>query len=181
MAEKNLTGKKILVVIARKDFRDEEYFIPLEIWQKAGAEIITASSKIGTVIGVLGGEAEAVLDIKNAKAKDFDAVIFVGGSGSAEYFNSKEAHRIAKEFNEAKKTIGAICIAPVILAKAGILQGKTAAIWYDNMDKTGPNALREGGCFLSGNSVEETGNIITGNGRQASEEFAKAIARHLEK
>ena len=167
------------MIIARKDFRDEEYFIPLEIFQKAGAEVTTASSKPGVTLGVLGGEAEATLDIKNIKAEDFDAVVFVGGNGAQEYFENEEAHRIAREFNDAKKIVGAICIAPVILAKAGILEGRTAAVWSSAMDKTGPKALLQGKCVVSKNSVEVSDNIITANGREASEEFAREIVENI--
>lgn len=169
------------MVIARKDFRDEEYFLPLEIFRRGGAEVTTASSKPGTIIGVLGGEAEATLNIKDATAEDFDAVVFVGGDGAQEYFENKEAHRVAREFNDAGKLVGAICIAPVILAKAGILEGKTAAVWASAMDKTGPKALAQNKCKFAKNSVEISENIITANGREASEEFARVIMEELNK
>lgn len=168
------------MIIASKDFRDEEYFIPLEIFEKAGAQVKTASSKTGLALGVLGGEAQVQLDIKDAKANDFDAVVFVGGDGAKEYFDSSEAHRIAQEFNDAGKIVAAICIAPVILAKSGILKNKTATVWQSPMDKTGPKALMERQCILSSNTVEKTGNIITANGREAAEEFAKEIIAKLQ-
>jgi protease I len=171
--------KNILIIIAHKDFRDEEYFIPLEIFRRSGIEVITAGSRIGTAIGVSGGEADAVLNIKDAKAEDFDAVVFVGGNGTQEYFNDPEAHRLAREFAAAGKITAAICIAPVILAKAGILKGKSAAVWSSALDKTGPEALTEGGCEVSPKAVEKSGNIITGNGREAAEEFARKIVESL--
>jgi protease I len=167
------------MVIAKRDFRDEEYFIPLEIFRRSGMDVTTASSKTGTAIGVLGGEAEAELDIKDTKAEDFDAVVFVGGNGAQEYFDSPEAHRIARDFAGAGKITAAICIAPVILAKAGVLEEKTAAVWSSALDKTGPKALAEGKCKVSPASVEKSGNIITGNGREAAEEFARKIVESL--
>jgi len=169
------------MIIASRDFRDEEYFVPYEIFQKAGAEITTASSKTGMILGVMGGEAEATLNIKNVKTEDFDVVIFVGGDGAQEYFENKEAHRIAQEFYNAKKTVGAICIAPVILAKAGILKDKTATVWSSTLDKTGPKALTQGGCAVSQNTIEKSDNIITGRDREASEEFARKIVVELNK
>ncbi len=167
------------MVIAHKDFRDEEYFIPLEIFRRSGITVTTASSKTGTAMGVLGGEAETALDIKNAKAEDFDAVVFVGGNGAQEYFDNPEAHRIAREFADAGKLTTAICIAPVILAKAGVLKEKTAAVWSSALDKTGPKALAEGKCKISPASVEKSGNIITGSGRETAEEFAREIVESL--
>ncbi len=167
------------MIIARKDFRDEEYFIPLEIFRRSGMSVVTASSKTGTIFGALGGEAEASLDIKDAKAEDFDAVVFVGGNGAQEYFENPAAHRIAREFAGTEKVTAAICIAPVILAKAGVLEGKTAAVWSSAIDKTGPKALAEGNCAFSPDEIEESGNIITANGPQAAEEFARKIVESL--
>ncbi len=172
--------KKILMVIARKDFRDEEYFIPRELFQRAGIETVTASSKTGTLIGALGGEAEATLALEAACAEDFDALMFVGGSGSVEYFQSEKAHQLAQAFNQADKLVAAICIAPVILANAGLLQGKTGTVWRSALDKTGPQALAAGGCSLSENHVERAGSIITADGREAAEEFARAIIAQLD-
>ncbi|MDD3007052.1 MAG: DJ-1/PfpI family protein [Candidatus Pacebacteria bacterium] len=174
-----MKNKKILMIIAHKDFRDEEYFLPLEIFRRGGAEVTTASSKTGIALGVLGGEAEVTLNIKNAQVDNFDAVVFVGGGGAQEYFENKEVHRIVKEFNEAGKITAAICIAPVILAKAGVLKGRTATVWSNKMDKTGPKALEKGKCTVSKNSVEISENIVTANGREASEEFARKIIENL--
>jgi enhancing lycopene biosynthesis protein 2 len=70
-------------------------------------------------------------DIKNLntlKAIDFDGIIFPGGSGAAENLSDfafegenmkveKETERIINEFHSAKKPIGALCIAPTIIAK----------------------------------------------------------------
>lgn len=167
------------MVIARRDFRDEEYFIPQDIFNRHGILTTTSGSKTGVALGVMGGEAEITLNLRDAKAEDFDGVVFVGGSGAQEYFDNKEAHRIAREFSDAGKIVGAICIAPVILAKAGILKGKVATVWQDAMDKTGPKALKANDCALSEKSVEISGNIITANGREAAEEFARKIVEEM--
>ncbi|MDD3190508.1 MAG: DJ-1/PfpI family protein [Candidatus Pacebacteria bacterium] len=179
MTNQKLQGKKILMVIARKDFRDEEYFIPKKIFEDNGAETKTASSKTGAILGFLGGETEADINIKDIKAENFDAVVFVGGNGAQEYFDDEEAHRVIKEFHDAGKTIGAICIAPVILAKTSVLKNKKATVWQSPTDKTGPKILEQAGCSVSTSNIEKSDNIITANGREASEEFAKTIMEEL--
>lgn len=68
-----------------------------------------------------------ITDIAKVKAVDLDAIIFPGGFGAAKNlcnFAAKgadasvqpEVARILKEMAAAKKPIGAICIAPVIIA-----------------------------------------------------------------
>jgi len=181
MPGQKIQNKKILIVIAHKDFRDEEYFIPKDIFNMSGIDTETASSKAGPALGVLGGEAEADMSIKDVSTQDFDAVVFVGGNGSQEFFDNPQAHRIAREFFETDKIVGAICIAPVILARSGILKGQSAVVWENAMDKTGPRALTEAGCEVTSVAVQKSGNIITGSGREAAEEFAKEIVNSLQK
>jgi protease I len=65
--------KIALIVVAFRDFRDEEYFIPKEILEKAKAKIITVSNFLGKVIGVQGGETEVEQLIEDIKVEDFDA------------------------------------------------------------------------------------------------------------
>ncbi len=174
--EKKLGGKNILMIIASKNFRDEEYFIPFEIFQKEGAKVATASSVKGEIIGIEGGEARVTLTLKEVKADDFDAFVFVGGSGASEYFNDNEAHRIIGEAVEAHKILAAICIAPVILARAGALKGKKATVWSSILDKTGKKELKEAGCIIEDKKVVTDKKIITADSPSSAEEFAKAIA-----
>ena len=173
----NLEGKKILMIIAPENFRDEEYFQPKEIFLKSGAEVTTASLKTGKIKGMLGGIAEAEITLDDVNVAYYDAIIFSGGSGATVYFDNEKALRIAKEAFEKGKVVGAICIAPAILANAGILKGKNATVWKS--DET-LKIFEEQGVNYTGKDVEVAGNIITANGPHAAKEFAYEIARHLE-
>ncbi len=59
----NLDSKTIAMIIALKDFQDEEYFVPKEIFEKADLEVITISKEIGKAIGSEGGEATVDIDL----------------------------------------------------------------------------------------------------------------------
>ena len=179
MEEKKLRDKSVLMIIASKNFRDEEYFIPFEIFQKAGAKITTASSVEGEVVGIEGGEARSTLTLKEVNAKKFDAIVFIGGDGAKEYFDSNDAHKIIQEAILTKKILAAICIAPVILARAGILKGKTATVWSSIVNKSGKKELEEAGCTVSEKRVVQDERIITADGPSVSEEFAKIIIKAM--
>ncbi len=178
---KKLQRKNILIIIASKDFRDEEYFIPFEILQREGAKITTASSKMGEIIGINGGEARATLTLKEVDIKNYDAVIFAGGSGAKEYFDNNDAHRIAHEALSKNKILGAICIAPVILAKSGVLRGKEATVWSSALDKKGVEELKNAGCLVSDKKIVIDGIIVTADGPAMSKDFAKAIIDSISK
>jgi len=69
-----------------------------------------------------------ISNLSQISPKEYDAVIFPGGSGAvlnlcsfgkegANMTVNADVEKLIKSFHEAKKPIGAICIAPVILAK----------------------------------------------------------------
>jgi enhancing lycopene biosynthesis protein 2 len=66
--------------------------------------------------------------LKNLKASDFDAIVFPGGFGAALNLCTfakegsgcgvhAEAERVIREFHKQQKPIGAICIAPALVAR----------------------------------------------------------------
>lgn len=167
--------KRIAMIIAFRDFRDEEYFIPKQILESAGAKASTFSSSLGQAIGSQGGEAEVEGTLENLKTDDFDAVLFVGGGGAQKYIDNPLCHRIAKEVVGKDKIVAAICIAPAILAKAGILAGKKATVWNSSMDKSAVKFLKANGAIFQSEDVVCDGKIVTANGPLAAKKFGQVI------
>ncbi len=172
--------KKVVIVVAFRDFRDEEYFIPKEILEIAGIEVKTASNKKGIAIGAEGGEAKVDFLVKDLNLADFSAVVFVGGPGCLESLDNEDSYKVAKETISQGKVLAAICISPVILAKAGVLKGKKATVWDSPMGR-GPvvKILEENGAIFEDKAVVADKKIITGNGPAAAEEFSEAIIEVL--
>ena len=179
LEKEKLSNKNILIVVASKNFRDEEYFIPLEIFQKEGVTVTTASSIKGQLVGIAGGEIRSTLKLREVKTKDFDAIVFIGGDGAKEYFDNNDAHKIICETVNSNRVLAAICIAPVILAQAGVLNGKKATVWSSVMNKKWEKVLKEAGCLVSEKRVEKDEKIITADGPAVSAEFAKTIIATL--
>lgn len=179
MPEKNLTGKKAVMLIAFRNFRDAEYFVPKEILEGAGVEVKTASNKMGLAIGAEGGDVSVNFLVKDLNPTEFDAVIFVGGPGCLENLDNEDSYRVAKETMANNKVLAAICVSPVILAKAGVLKGKRATVWSSPMDKGPIKILEEQGAIYLPRPVVSDGKIVTGNGPDAANEFGEAIVRVL--
>ena len=172
-------AKKILMIIAFRDFRDEEYFLPKEIFEKEGFIVKTASTKKGTALGADGGEVEVDFSLDEVDVSQFDAILFVGGPGALKYLDNEKSYQIAKETLNQGKILGAICIAPVILAKAKVLEGKKATVWSSPLDKTGIKILKENGAEYLAQDVVQDGKIITANGPQSAKKFAEKILKNL--
>lgn len=173
-ATASLSSKKVLMVIAPRDFQDQEFLKPKTILEKKGVKIIIASTSLNPATGMQGLKVKPDRLIKQVKAADYAAIIFVGGNGALALADDPSALSLAKEAWSNKKIVGAICIAPVILAKAGILEGKRATV-----SPSGAADLKKAKAFCTGKKVEVDGNLITGNGPGAAEEFGNTILRHL--
>lgn len=167
--------KRAVMIIAPENFRDEELFEPKEILEKCGVEVKVASASLDVAVGKLGAGVKPDMLIKDIRARDFDAVIFVGGIGSKIYFDDQRAHSLVKEALKANRVVAAICIAPLILARSGVLKDKRATV-FSSEEKE----IKGLGAKYSGRPVEKDGNIITAAGPFAATEFGKEIAKALE-
>lgn len=176
---KPIVERNVIMVVAFRGFRDEEYFVPKEIFQRAGVEVKTASTKLGIALGDEGGEAHVDFLISEVKPEKFDAVIFVGGPGCLQDLDNDDSYRLARETVFQKKILAAICIAPVILAKSGLLKEKKATVWASPLDKTSIKILEDHGAEYVDKNVVRDGRIITANGPSAAEEFAQKILENL--
>lgn len=166
--------KSALLVIAPEMFRDEEYAEPLRVLSERGAQVTTASTRVGTATGRFGLEAEATTTHVEAADQQWDAVAFIGGAGASVFFDDPTAHKLAYEAAKGGAVVAAICIAPSILARAGLLDGRRATAFDSRAED-----LVEHGAVWTGDSVTVDGRIITGNGPEAATEFGNAIADML--
>jgi protease I len=163
----------ILMIIAFTRFQENEYDPPKAIFQKAGYRVVTASSQLGQATNKTGGKTKVDLTLDQVKVADYDVVAFIGGPGSFDYYDNQTCHRIAQETVKEKKLLAAICAAPGILARAGVLQGKKATMFED----TGEIA-KGGGTFVHQGVVSD-GKLITATGPDTAKAWAEAIVKAL--
>ena len=177
--KKLLAGKKIVMIVAFQDFRDEECFIPRSIFLGEGADVAIASSKKGKAVGSYGGALDVNILIDEIDVSQFDAIVFVGGAGAVKYIDDDSCHQLAREAIEKDKLLGAICIAPAILARAGVLKGKKATVWSSNLDKSAVKILKEEGAKYQREGVVVDKNIVTANGPLSARKFGQTIVQKL--
>jgi protease I len=171
--------KKILMVVAFKDFKDEEYFVTKEILEKANFLIETTSSQKGIALGTEGNEAIITLLPNEINPQNYEGIIFVGGSGMVKELDNHEFQKLAQAFITDDKVVAAICVAPGLLAKARVLEGKKATVWSSILDKSGIKILENNGAIYDKGPVVIDGKIVTANGPDAAQEFGEAIVSQL--
>jgi len=169
-----LEGKKVAMIIAHRNFRDEELLTPQRLLEKQGVEVTVVCSRPGEAQGMLGAKVKPDEVLDSLKVEAYDAVVFVGGAGAKEYWDHPKAHAIARSALGSGKWVCAICIAPVTLANAGVLEGKRATVWASEAGR-----IQEKGATYTGAAVEVDGHVITANGSGAARRFAEAIIAAL--
>ncbi len=167
-------GGTALLVVAPRDFTDREYRYTRNLLEQEGYVVEVASTGVPEIRGPEGTVAATNLDIRDASADDYVAVVFIGGGGSAQLFSNHDALELAREAYTEGKTVGAICMAPVILARAGILEGKEATAIPSVADH-----LIDVGAEYTYEAVVIDGNIVTACAPWASDEFAEALADNI--
>ncbi|MBN2058413.1 MAG: DJ-1/PfpI family protein [Candidatus Saganbacteria bacterium] len=167
-------AKKVLMVVAFKGYRDEEYHQPKEIMEAAGLTVVTASSSSGTARGKLGAATKVDIELSKVKVSDFDGLAFIGGPGSYDYFEDKTALALAREAVANDKVVGGICAAAAILANAGVLKGIKATCFSGVAD-----ILKSKGALYSDSGFEVSGKLITADGPAHAREFGQAFIVQL--
>jgi protease I len=161
---------KILITIAPDKFRDEELAEPRAALDKAGIGYDIASTRRGLCTGMLGAKVTATLSFEEVDPKKYDGLLIVGGSGAQTHLWEDEVLvEMVKFFRKSAKPVAAICLAPVVLANAGVLKGRKST--YFNNPKSFFE-MKKGGAVLVDKPVVNDDRIITANGPGAAKEFA---------
>ncbi len=173
----DLGNTKVQLVAAQEGFRDEELFVPEDVFSDAGAFVDIASNSTLTAHGMLGGEVDPDLAIFKIDVDTIDALVIAGGKGSPQYlWSNPELLEKVREAYAKGKIVGAICMSGVVLAQAGILKGKHATVFPD------PVALAEykkHEVVYEDVGVAVDGNVVTASGPDNARPFAEAILEML--
>ncbi|MDP1827682.1 MAG: DJ-1/PfpI family protein [Archangium sp.] len=164
----------ILMVVAQRDFRDEEFVEPRHALEAAGHHVIIGSVAVGPCTGTGGSTVRATVALADVRADRLDGVVFVGGPGARSLFDDAAAHRIAVEVSRAGKLLGAICVAPVILARAGVLVGRRATVFPSEA-----GSLTARHALLQHQDVVVDGKLVTASGPAHARAFGAALVQVL--
>jgi len=170
---------KVALVIAFKNFRDEEFFHTQTELLKAGIEVIPVSNRSGSAQGSEGGEVEITHSLQDLDLADYEMLVLIGGRGALKYLDNSAVYQLLREAIQQKKIVGAICIAPLILARAGILEGKEATVWSSSLSQQSVRELESLGAHYLQEPVVEDGLLITANGPSAAKLFGQRLIKVL--
>lgn len=167
-------SRRALLVVPPSGFQDQELFETSRTLGLASVQTVIASTRATRIVGSFGGFAQADLPLNQVKVDDFDAVVFIGGLGTIEYYTNPVVVGLARQAAARRKVVAAGSNAPVILANAGALKGvRSTAVPAER------NQLIAAGAIVTGAAVQTDGHIVTSAGPQAATLFAEAIVEAL--
>jgi 4-methyl-5(b-hydroxyethyl)-thiazole monophosphate biosynthesis len=155
-------------------FEEIEAIAPIDILRRANINIQTVSiSNTKEVTGAHGIIIHADLLFTGTHFSINEMLILPGGMPGTKNLDAHQGlKKILSEQSEKGGKIAAICAAPSILGKMGLLKGKEA-ICYPGFEE----ALS--GVVISKSLVVKSGNIITAKGAGVAVEFALKIVEEL--
>lgn len=162
----------VLLLLA-EGFEEIEALGTADILRRMGLNVTTASLKDETVTGAhqIPVLADTLLD--DVDPTGFDGVILPGGMpGSLNLYNDERVINLLYNYAGENKVTAAICAAPMVLDKAGLLE-KCPFTMYPAEDLY--KYLRDNKRPADDRVITD-GKVVTGKGPGATAEFAAAVA-----
>ena len=161
---------KVLIPLA-EGFEEIEAVTVIDVLRRAGVNVTTVGIPGSLVVGSRNLRVNADKKLDDIDPEDYEAIVLPGGyPGYVNLGKTQKIMNIITSYNEEKKLIGAICAAPTILAKVGILEDKKATV-YPGMEKELP--------YPRSSKVVVDDHIVTSQGPGTAIEFSLKLIEIL--
>lgn len=167
---------KVLVPLAQGCEEIEAVTI-IDLLRRAQIDVTSAGleAQPGLVRAARGTVLLPDTPLDEALQSDYDMIALPGGLPGADHLNNDERIvQLVQKMAAADKYTCAICAAPRVLARAGVLEGKRATSYPGTLDK-----MEIPGMTYTGEAVTVDGRIITGRGPGPAMDFALALIEAL--
>ena len=159
----------MVVVLLADGFEEIEALTPVDMLRRAGLTVKTVGVNGKIAVGSHGIPVVCDLTESEVKLTEVSLAIFPGGMpGSLNLDASLFTDKLIASVSESGGRLAAICAAPLILGRRGLLSGKRATC-YPGFES---ELL---GATPTGESVVTDGNITTARGMGVALEFSKEL------
>ncbi len=160
---------KVLVPFA-EGFEEIEATSIVDVLRRAMMDVVTVSiTGNREVKGSHGMVITTDALMESVNSSDFNSIALPGGMpGSSNLRENEGVIQAVREIHERNKLVAALCAAPIVLARAGVISGKKVTCY--------PGFVEElGDAHYTGEPVEQDETIITGRGPGCAIPFALKI------
>ena len=163
----------MVYIFLAEGFEEIEALAPLDLLRRAGVEVRTVGVGSRTVVG--SHSIPVVADMLDTELRDDspEMIILPGGMPGTLNLNASEiVHKAIRNAVDSGAYICAICAAPLILGRLGLLSGKEAICYPGFEDELV-------GAKISEKTVAVDGKIITAKGMGAAIDFGLTLVAIL--
>ncbi len=179
-------SKKVLI-IASNGFEDVEMIGTRDILIRNGFDVDVAfKTNDNLAISSYNLKIKVELKFKDVlnKLNEYIALFIPGGPGIDNIDLAIETDEIIKHFIDENKFIGAICAAPIVLAKRGYLKNKKAICYPDSklqkiLLKNGAKLVSTKCNFDDECAIVKDGKIMTGLDMKTTIRFAEEFSNFI--
>ncbi len=163
----------MVLILLADGFEEIEALTPLDVLRRAGLTVKTVGVGAKFITGSHGIRVECDLTENEARAISAELVIFPGGMpGAVNLDASPLTDEVIKSTLASGGRLAAICAAPLVLGRRGLLSGKRAVCYPGFEDElVGASVCYE--------PVVTDGNITTARGMGAALDFALELTSLL--
>ena len=164
----------VLVALA-EGCEELEAVTVIDLLRRAGIEVTAAGLEDGPVKASRGTVLVPDVPLDEALKRSYDMVVLPGGLPGAEYLAAdSRILDLLRATAEAGNYVCAICAAPAVLAKAGLLDGKRTTAYPGVLDSVDVPGMTD-----TGGAVEQDGNVVTSRGPGTAMDFALHLIEAL--
>ncbi len=157
-------------------FEDSEFRVPYDRMRGEGFQVDVIGARAGQQVAGKNGKEKVTTDkgIDDVRPDDYQALFIPGGYSPDHLRIDPRFVAFAKAFDQAHKTVAAVCHGPQLLMTAGLVRGRTLTAW-----PTVQRDLEMVGARVKDEPVVVDDNWITSRKPDDLQQFSQAILDRL--
>lgn len=165
----------MVYLLLGEGFEESEAIVPADLLRRAGVEVKLTALKGERVTSAHGVTVVCDCALKDVNEQDVTMLILPGGLGGvSSIWNDESALGLIQRCADRGAYICAICAAPTILARLGLLDRRKAVV-YPGMEEEMLSAVVQ-----KGKAVVMDGHLITGEAAGSAFDFGLKLVEVLQ-
>jgi len=165
-----MSDRQTILVPLAPGFEEIEAVAIVDVLRRAELHVTLAGLQPGAILGAHGLTLETDAHLDEVEPGSIGALVLPGGQpGTDNLMADERILELCRRLAEAEKPVAAICAAPMVLAEAGLLEGRAATSHPSVRNRLA------GAEVLDQPRVVRSGPVLTSQGPGTALEFALAL------